>query len=169
MPTTAKLRHLRIAPRKTRQVSDLVRGKSAKEAQTILHFTTRKAALPILKLLRQAVSNFKQQGLEVEEKDLYISKITVDEGPKLKRWMPRARGQVSEIQKKTSHITLVLEEITKQKPKKKRKEQKKAELVKVLEQEKIFSKEKPKFRPEVRFAKPKVEKGTKRIFKRKAF
>ena len=113
MVVTAKLRYLRIAPRKVRLVADLLRGKSVEEAQNILGFTQKKAALPILKLLKQGISNAKNNppaGGPMEEKNLYISKILVDEGPKLKRVRPRARGHADEIQKKTSHITLVLEE-----------------------------------------------------------
>ena len=163
MPVTAKLRYLRIAPRKVRLVTDLVKGKSVGEAQIILNFTTKKAALPLLKLLKQAISNAKDT-LRLTADNFYISKITVDEGPKLKRWMPRARGQVSEIQKKTSHITLILEEVTK-KPKKV-KEVKKAEKVEKI---KIPKKEKPKLRPEVVLPRPKVEKEIKRVFRRKAF
>lgn len=172
MPTTAKLRYLRIAPRKVRLVSNLIRGKSIGEAQTFLNFTAKKAALPVLKLLKQAIANIKQ-GSQIEEGNLYISEITVDEGPKLKRWMPRARGQVSEIQKKTSHVTLVLDEIDKKS--KIVKKLRKAEKEKSQKKEAEFQKgakrraEKPKLRPEIRSLKPKVEKGTKRFFKRKAF
>ncbi len=163
MPVTAKLRYLRIAPRKVRLVTDLVRGKSVLEAQTILNFTTKRAALPLLKLLKQAISNAKNT-LQLTEDNFYISKITVDEGPKLKRWMPRARGQVSEIQKKTSHITLILEEVTK-KPKK----VKEAKKVEKVEKIKILKKEKPKLRPEIVLPRPKVEREVKRVFRRKAF
>lgn len=168
MLATAKLRYLRIAPRKVRLVSDLIRGKQVEEAQTLLYFTTKRAALPLLKLLKQAIANMKQSS-QMEERNLYISKITVDEGPKLKRWMPRARGQVFQIQKKTSHITLTLEEITK-KPKKGRKlkQVEKVEGKKISKKER--SKEKPKLRPKMVLPKPtKVEKGVKRVFKRKSF
>ncbi|MCH8741499.1 50S ribosomal protein L22 [Patescibacteria group bacterium] len=172
MSSTAKLRYLRIAPRKVRLISDLIRGKSIREAQALLNFTTKKAALPVLKLLKQAIANIKQSS-QIEEGNLYISKITVDEGPKLKRWMPRARGQVSEIQKKTSHIILVLDEIaTKQKIVKKLKKAKEEKIQKKevgLQKGEERRAEKPKLRPEIRFLKPKVEKGTKRFFKRKAF
>lgn len=113
---TAKLRYLRIAPRKVRLVADLIRGKSVEEAQTILNFTVKRAAQPLLKLLKSAIANAKNN-FQLEEANLYISKILVDEGPKYKRWMPRARGRASLIQKKTSHITLILDEINK-KPKK---------------------------------------------------
>ncbi len=106
----AHLRYLRIAPRKVRLVADLIRGKKVKEAQKILEFTTKKAALPILKLLNSALANAKHN-FNLNEENLYVAKIFVDEGPKLKRVFPRSRGQASEIQKKTSHITLILKEI----------------------------------------------------------
>lgn len=105
---TAKLRYLRIAPRKVRLVADLIRGKSVKEAETILRFQVKRPAQPMMKLLQSAKANAKQQ--ELDERQLYISKVTVDEGPKLKRYRPRARGRAYKIQKKTSHITLVLDE-----------------------------------------------------------
>lgn len=120
MPTTAKLRHLRIAPRKVRLLADLIRGKSVEEAQNILSFTTKRASQPLFKLLKSGISSAKNQ-FGGQTQDLYISKITVDEGPKLKRWMPRARGSAYEIQKKTSHITLVLDTVKPVKPKKRKK------------------------------------------------
>jgi len=163
---TAKLRYLRITPRKVRQVSDLIRGKTVEEAQTILRYTVKKAAQPLLKLLKSAVASAKNN-FQLEELNLYISKILVDEGPKLKRWRARARGRADEIQKKTSHVTIVLDEITK-KPKKvkKIKEIKKVPLKPL---ERIPKIEKPKFKPEIEIAKPKIEKGVKRVFRRKAF
>jgi large subunit ribosomal protein L22 len=181
MSVTAKIRYLRIAPRKVRLVADLIRGKSVEEAQTILSFTTKKATLPLSKLLNQAVANARNN-FQLDPANLFISKITVDEGPKYKRWMARARGQASEIQKKTSHITLILDEIVK-KPKKVKKvkpkvmkEEKKEEGV----EEKIVKPEKPpkekksptgqaKLRPEKELLKPKREGVFKRVFRRKAF
>jgi large subunit ribosomal protein L22 len=109
MAVVAKLKYLRIAPRKTRLVADLIRGKSVDEALALLSFTTKRAAKPIEKLLKSAIANAKHN-FQLDPSKLYIAKITVDEGPKYKRWLPRARGQADEIQKKTSHITLVLEE-----------------------------------------------------------
>ena len=114
MSVIAKLRYLRIAPRKVRLVADLIRGKSVEEAQTILNFTQKKATLPISKLLRQAIANAKNN-FQLKEENLFISEILVNEGPKLKRVFPRARGSADTIQKKVSHITLVLEE--REKPK----------------------------------------------------
>ena len=110
MEVTAKLRYLRIAPRKVRLVADLVRGKSVEEATHILNFTRKRATKPILKLLNSAVANA-SHNFQLKKENLYISKILVNEGPKLKRWRPRARGVTYEIQKKTSHITLVLTEM----------------------------------------------------------
>jgi large subunit ribosomal protein L22 len=167
---TAKLRRLRIAPRKVRLVVDLIRGKSVEEAQTILNFTVKKAVLPVSKLLKSAVANAKVQKLD--ENNLYISKITVDEGQKLKRWMPRARGQAYEIQKKTVHITLILDEIKKGKKIKTKKtkdskEVKRAEKAKEPKKEDRPEGAKPESRIERGF--PKVEKGVKRIFRRKSF
>jgi len=167
MSVTAKLRYLRIAPRKVRLVADLIREKSVEEAQTILSFTTKKAARVLLKLLKQAVANAKTN-FQLEEKNLYISKILVDEGPKYKRWMPRARGMASPIQKKTSHVTIELTEIEK-KPRKIKKIKKAEKVEKIERVEKVPKVEKPKLRPEIEEAKPKVERGIRRIFRRKAF
>lgn len=109
MKAKAKLNYLRIAPRKVRLVADSIRGKSVEEAKNLLTFSTKKPTKSIQKLLSSAVSNA-TNNLEMDKNSLYISKITVDEGPKLKRWRPRARGRADVIQKKTSHVTLVLEE-----------------------------------------------------------
>lgn len=166
MPVTAKLKYLRIAPRKVRLIADLIRGKTVEEAQTILNFVRKRAVEPLLKLLKSAIASARHD-FQLEEQNLYISKITVDEGPKYKRWMPRARGQASEIQKKTSHLTIVLEEIEK-KPKK----IKKVKMVKKAPPkptEKVPKVEKAKPRPEIEVPKPKIERGIKRIFRRKAF
>jgi len=109
MAFEAKLKYLRISPRKVRLVADLVRGKKAEEAQAILNFTVKRACLPVLKLLNSALANAK----DIAQKDgstLFISKITVDEGPTLKRILPRAKGKADRMMKRSSHITLVLDE-----------------------------------------------------------
>jgi large subunit ribosomal protein L22 len=179
MPIIAKLRYLRIAPRKVRLVADLIRGKSIEEAQTILSFVTKRGAGPLLKLLKQALANAKNN-FQLAESNLYISKILVDEGPKYKRWRARARGRADEIQKKTSHLTIVLDEIVKKAKKiKKIKKPKKigkppAGAKKAPRVEKPLKEGKPpagqaKFRPEIEIKKPKIEKGVKRVFRRKAF
>jgi large subunit ribosomal protein L22 len=128
MESSAKLRHLRIAPRKVRLVADLIRGKMALQSLAVLQHTTKKAARPMAKLLQSAIVNAKNN-LQLDENILYISKLTVDEGPKLKRWRPRAMGRAYPIQKKTSHITIFLKERGKedskiQKPEKNNKKEK---------------------------------------------
>lgn len=162
MPIIAKLRYLRIAPRKVRLLADLIRGKSVVEAVNILNFTTNKSSPILLKLLKSAIANAKSQ-IQLEESNLCISKITVDEGPKLKRWFPRARGQAYEIQKKTSHVTLVLEAIKPQRGKKPKKAEEK------VGETRIAKARKQKIKPKFETRKPKLEKGIKRIFRRKAF
>ncbi len=109
MEITAKLNYLHIAPRKVRLVADLIKGKPVDDARNILRFTIKKASGPMLKLLMQAKANAKNN-FQIDPSILYISKITVDEGPKYKRWRARARGRAAEIQKKTSHITMILKE-----------------------------------------------------------
>ncbi len=180
MTVAAKLRYLRIAPRKVRLIANLIRGKKVDEAQTILNFTVKKASLPLLKLLKGAIANAKNN-FQLDPSNLFILRITVDEGPKYKRWRPRARGQAYEIQKKTSHVTLILEETLKsskkakkQKPKvtKEEKPEEKEEKVskpKKPQREEKKSTEQPKLKPEKEILKPKIEKGLRRIFRRKAF
>jgi len=111
MAITAKIKYLRISPRKVRMVADLIRYKPVAEAEAILRFTTKKASKPLLKLLDSALANAKNN-LKKDTADLYVSEIFVDEGPKLKRSFPRSRGTANMIQKKSSHVTLVLEEKT---------------------------------------------------------
>lgn len=110
------LNNLRTAPRKVRQVIDLVRGKKAEEARAILSFTVNKTAGNLLKLLNSAIASAIHD-FKLDESNLYVSKIFADEGPKLKRWHPMSRGRAYPIQKKTSHITLILSEIKKAKSK----------------------------------------------------
>jgi large subunit ribosomal protein L22 len=103
---TAKLNFLRIAPRKTRSVADLIRGLPVDQAEAQLLVQRRRPAKAILKLLRSAVANAKNNKLNADH--LFVSEIRVDGGPMLKRSLPRARGSASPIQKKMSHITLML-------------------------------------------------------------
>lgn len=131
MEVKVQLNNLRTAPRKVRLVADLLRNKSVAQARSLLQFTIKRPADPMLKLLNSAVdsatTNFK-----LAEIDLYISKLTVDEGPKLKRWHAMSRGRAYPIMKRTSHITLVLSERNKPKDKKEvtNKEGKKVKVVK---------------------------------------
>ena len=101
------LNKLRIAPRKVRQVVALIKGSPVEKAEIQLKFQSKRAALPILKLLKSgiasAVNNF-----NLSPDNLYVANIFVDEGQTLKRFRPRAFGKAGAIHKKTSHITLVL-------------------------------------------------------------
>ena len=107
MKQTATLHFLRMAPRKVRLVADLIRGMSVNEAEAQLLYERRRAAKPLLKLLRSAIANAKAtKSLEAE--GLFIESVSVDQGPMLKRSLPRARGSASPIQKKMSHVKLTL-------------------------------------------------------------
>ena len=100
--------HIRISPRKVRMVVDTVRGKSVSQALSILGFTRKKAALPVQKLLKSAVANAAENDGISDVDTLVIDRIMVDEGPTLKRFMPRARGRATPIRKRTSHIRIIL-------------------------------------------------------------
>lgn len=163
---TARLRYLRIAPRKVRMVADIIRGKSVEEAQNILNFTVKKSVNPLGKLLNSAIASARNN-FQLDPSSLYISKITIDEGPKYKRFMPRARGQAYEIQKKTSHITLVLSA----KGGKAKKLAKSEEIGKSAYAKAAADKaEKPRFKtPEKEILRPKTGGAAKKIFKRQVF
>lgn len=110
MQSKAIARYIRITPRKVRLVSDLVRGKSINEALTILKFSSRKRTAKTLStLLESAVANAEQQG-RIDVDNLFVKSLQVDQGPTLKRYASRAKGQGMRILKKTSHISVVLEE-----------------------------------------------------------
>jgi large subunit ribosomal protein L22 len=102
----ATLRYLRIAPRKTRLVVNLIRGKNVNEALGILQFTRRSASEPVRKLVESAIANAEAENADPDR--LYVKTIYVDEGPTLKRYMPRAMGRATRINKRTSHVTCVL-------------------------------------------------------------
>ena len=105
----ATAKYVHTSARKGRLVADLVRGKSVADAQAILAFSTRAAAVPIRKVLASAVANADHNhGLDPRE--LSLVKVTVDEGPTVKRFRPRAMGRASSIMKRTCHITIGLAE-----------------------------------------------------------
>jgi large subunit ribosomal protein L22 len=109
---SAKLNYLRMAPRKVRLVIDVIRGMSAFEAEAQLMMMKKRAAPAVLKLLRSAVSSAKAQNMAGAK--LKVSTIRVDQGPTLKRSLPRAKGMATPIHKKSSHITIVLSEAEKE-------------------------------------------------------
>jgi len=104
----AQLRFLRVAPRKVRLVADNLRGMKVGDALAVLRYTPQAAAKPLAKLLRSAVANAEQKGGRVDVDALIVKKLTVDQGPKWKRYMPRAMGRVTGIEKKTSHVLVEL-------------------------------------------------------------
>ena len=108
-PYIARLRFLRMAPRKVKSVADLLKGLSVQEAEAQLIIQRRRVAKPLLKLLRSAVANVKNNRRQSTD-HLFVESIRVDQGPMLKRMLPRARGMATPIQKKMSHVTLVLGE-----------------------------------------------------------
>ncbi|MEE8127834.1 MAG: 50S ribosomal protein L22 [Nitrospinaceae bacterium] len=110
MDVKARLRHTRIGPQKARLVADMIRGKSVTEAMNVLTFTRKKAARQIQQLLKSALANAEENHKVVDVDDMVVKNITVDEGVAWKRQMPRARGTANQIKKRTSHITIVLNE-----------------------------------------------------------
>lgn len=107
MEVKAKLRYLRQSPRKVRLAADLIKGESVKSAEVQLRFLPKKSAGFLRKLLQSAVANAKNN-FRLDKENLFIKEIRVDQGPTLKRHMPRARGRATAIKKRTSHISLVL-------------------------------------------------------------
>jgi large subunit ribosomal protein L22 len=110
-----------MSPRKIKLVIDMIRGKRALDAQTILKFTPRVAAKPVLKLLNSAVANAKHN-FKIDEANLYIKSILANQGPALKRFRPRAFGRAAGIKKRMTHITIVLDELMVKTPAVKKKE-----------------------------------------------
>lgn len=107
--TKAVARYIRISPRKARLVIDTIRGRDLDEAEQILDFSDRAAARVVSKVLRSAAANAENNnGLSPET--LFVSKAFVDEGPTLKRFRPRAMGRATRINKRTCHITVILDE-----------------------------------------------------------
>ena len=110
MEATAKLRYLRITPRKVRVVADLIRGKNVSQALAQLAYVEKRAAEPVAKLLRSAVANAEQaaKNQQFDADRLTVKSLMVDQGPSLRRYMPRAMGRAFKILKKTSHISLTI-------------------------------------------------------------
>jgi large subunit ribosomal protein L22 len=104
----AHLRFLRVAPRKVRLVANTVRGQKVGAALAMLKYTPQAAAEHLSKLLRSAVANAEQKGGRVDVDALYVKTLTVDQGPKMRRFMPRAMGRAYRVEKKTSHVYVEL-------------------------------------------------------------
>jgi large subunit ribosomal protein L22 len=109
----ARVRHIRITPQKARRVVDLIRGKNAQEALAILKFAPQAAAEPVFKLVASAIANARvkadNENLRFNEDELVVARAFVDAGATLKRFRPRAQGRAFRINKRTSHITVILQ------------------------------------------------------------
>ena len=109
MIAMAKGRYLRTAPRKARLVVDMIRGKYTEEALSVLQFTPKRAARTVERVLKSAIANAEQRD-DVNVDNLFVSKITVNGGPTLKRLRPAPMGRAVRVLKRTSHITIELDE-----------------------------------------------------------
>src|SRR5579862_2371800 len=108
MPASAFQKGVRISPRKVAVVAALVRGRSVDDALTILDYTPRRAALPVKDAIKSAAANA-EHNHNYKPGSLEITEISVTSGPRLKRWMPAARGRARKFQRKTSHIKVVVD------------------------------------------------------------
>jgi large subunit ribosomal protein L22 len=105
-------KHVHVTPMKARRMIDLIRGKNAAEAVTVLRFAPQAAGEPVRKVLESAIANAKVRADKTAERfdvsELVVAAAFVDEGPTMKRFRPRAQGRASRINKRTSHITVVV-------------------------------------------------------------
>ena len=109
MEVKASAKHIRRSPRKIRLVMDAVRGKRVEEAMAILRFLPHGAASEILNVVKSAAANA-ENNYQMAPEDLYIKHIFADDGPTIKRFRSRSRGMAAPILKRTSHITVIVEE-----------------------------------------------------------
>ncbi|HET7560448.1 MAG TPA: 50S ribosomal protein L22 [Limnochordia bacterium] len=109
METKATAKYVRMTPRKARQIVDLIRGKSVPEAMAILHFHSKRGADVVGKVLKSAAANA-ENNHSLDAGAMLVKSAWVDEGPTMKRVMPRARGMADRVLKRSSHITVVLSE-----------------------------------------------------------
>ncbi len=109
MEAKAIARHIRISPRKARQVVDLIRGKDVEDALAILQFLPKGGSPVVEKVVRSAIANA-ENNYDMDTDSLYVAECFVDQGPTMKRIRPRARGMANRIRKRTSHITVILRE-----------------------------------------------------------
>lgn len=109
MEARAVAKYVRVSPRKVRLIMDEVRGKKVSDALNLLTFSSQKGAFILKKLISSAVANA-ENNANMDVDTLYIKRIFADEGPTLKRFRPRAMGRATRIRKRTSHLTVVLDE-----------------------------------------------------------
>lgn len=181
MQVKVQLNNYRRSPRKVRLIANMLKGRDVQDAQNQMDFTIKGSAQDLQKLLKSAISNA-ENNFGLDKENLYIKDVKVDEGAKLKRWLPRAYGRASLILKRTSHIELTLAEKVEGKGRKKVKKQEIKDISaqeikkvegKVTEEQKEEKKEILKRKDEKEFLdeKKKIEssKGIlKRVFRRKS-
>jgi large subunit ribosomal protein L22 len=109
MEAKAAAKYIRISPRKVRIVAKNIKGLTVENALSQLTYTPKKAATIMQKVLNSALANAEQNS-EIDVDTLYVKSIYVDEGPIAKRWRPRAMGRATRIRKRTSHVTVILDE-----------------------------------------------------------
>ena len=112
MQARARAKYIRMAPRKISRVLDLVKGLNVSDALNTLHFTQKSATVPIEKAIHSAVANLGniEEGQRLDLNDIYITRASVDQGPTLKRFRPMSMGRAGKIRKRTSHLTIVVED-----------------------------------------------------------
>jgi len=112
MEAKAQARYVRVTPQKARRVVDLIRGRQAEEAVAVLRFAPQAASEPVRKVVESAIANARVKADRAsepfDERELVVQAAFVDEGPTLKRFRPRAQGRAFRINKRTSHITVVV-------------------------------------------------------------
>jgi large subunit ribosomal protein L22 len=179
MKVKATLKNLRIAPRKTKLVVDLVKGLETKDALNQLDVTIKRSCNPIKTLLESAIANA-ENNFGLDKNNLYISDARAEAGPTLKRWMPKAFGRAGKILKRTSNITIVLEEVIEgkgRKTKEQMEKDKKAKIATKKKEEKETAKKEKEVTKETATAEKESGKGKKtavtktwgsKIFRRKS-
>jgi large subunit ribosomal protein L22 len=171
-----KTKYIRISSKKIRLVIDVIRGMDVELAENQLKFIPKRACHPVLKLLNSAIANAKHN-FDFKKENLYIKEITVNQGPTLDRWMPRAFGRAAPIRKRTSHITIILDQ--KEKTKKEqvaKKSQKDKDKVEILSKTELSNEIKSNESETKQFTKTKKDKikfkdkrgFIKKIFNRKS-
>lgn len=112
MEAVAKQKYIRMSPLKVRQVAGLIRERNVEEALNVLHFTQKRAAKILEKGLRSAVANFylNEEATQIATDEIFVKSVRIDEGPTLRRFRPMSMGRVGRIRRRTSHITIIIED-----------------------------------------------------------
>lgn len=142
----AFLKNYRQSPRKVRLVAGLIKGKRVAQAFTLLENLPKRASMPLVKLLKSAVANATSSGINID--DLIVENVTVNKGVVLKRFMPRARGSASRINKRTSHVVITLSDKGAKHASKQEKEEVKSKDTKEKKVKKVVTKKKAQAKKE---------------------